>query len=75
MYVHDLTVKKCGASYLLLAAGIYDDTVMLFNVDVPTNPVMLLQFPDTHGMAHNVAMDDLCSVIYVTHEMQHEPIR
>ena len=66
--VHDLSTMNCNGSWLVFAADIYEDDCYVINVTDPANPVTLLQWPARMGMAHNIWMDDTCSVAYVTHE-------
>ena len=62
-YVHDLTVAKCEDSYILFAALIYDDEVVVLNVTDPTvPPVELNRWSGRQGLSHNVWPDKTCKV-------------
>lgn len=73
-YVHDMTTKQCEGNWLAFTADIYEDDCYVIDVNDPSNPTTVLQWPARMGMAHNIWLDDTCEVAYVSHEESRAPI-
>lgn len=78
IYIHDIeVVKRQDVGYVLYAAGIYNSTVLILDVnEIPEGSIndKVIQHIDTIDMPHNTAQTEDDRFLYVSHEADAHPV-